>query len=411
MKRIGLIDCNNFFVSCERLFRPDLRNHPVVVLSSNDGCVVSRSQEAKALNIPMGVPVFKIKDIIKDNNVAVFSSNFTLYRDISSRVMQVLRSEIATIEQYSVDESFFELPHEEATLLRLRAVKDRVEQETGIPVSLGLGGSKTQAKIAAAEAKRGGGVFVLEEEWWQSVIGSFPMSQVWGVGPGLSRRLSAAGLTTVGAFVNAERMRVEKLFGVVGLRLQAELSGVSAYPVEVRRVLQKSIMSSRSFAQVQTEKEQVFAALAYHLNQVLEDVRGMDAKALGCGIYARPSRFSDYAFQGIREDIVLDIPSDDPHHWLPLMREAFERSFIADIPYKKAGVTLFGITPNAGAVPLFAAPDTSALLHTVDGLNEKFGQGTISFFGSRLGDTHTARKHASPRYTTDWNDIPTIHAK
>lgn len=412
MKHIGLIDCNNFFVSCERLFRPDLLGRPVVVLSSNDGCVVSRSQEAKALNIPMGVPLFQIKDIVKDNNVALFSSNFPLYRDVSARVMTALKTLLGLMEQYSVDESFFEIDSSQATLDHLRFIKDTVERQVGIPVSIGVAATKTLAKIAAGEAKRSGGVFILSPREWEVMAEEFLLREIWGVGPGLSKRLSEHGMTRASHVISAEPRQLSTIFGVGGVRLKAELSGQSVFAVTPSRAQQKSIMSSRSFAKAIHSKAGITDAVAYHLNHALEDLRAMDAVAVHCSISVRASRFSDYAFSGIYEAITLAVPSADPRAYLKPILEVIDRQYDPEVPYKKAGITISGITAqSAVSGELFPSIDNSKVLATVDAINSRYGGGTIAFYGEREGATRTAKKFSSPRYTTSWSDIPTVGAK
>jgi DNA polymerase V len=202
---IGLMDCNNFFVSCERLFRPDLAKCPVAVLSSNDGCIVSRSQEVKDLGIAMGVPYFEVKSLCKKYNITLFSSNFTLYRDISTRVMATLKEFVDDIEIYSIDEAFFGVPKtmDETTLISIRA---EIIRKTGIPVSIGVAPTKTLAKVANDRAKKGGGVMVLTKEVWKILQGEVSCSSIWGIGRQTSQKLTELGINSVAELLARDRL-------------------------------------------------------------------------------------------------------------------------------------------------------------------------------------------------------------
>ncbi len=417
MKYIGLLDCNNFFVSCERLFRPDLRNKPVVVLSANDGCIVARSQEVKDKGIPMGVPLFQVKDILKDIGATTFSSHFTLYRDISRRVFSVMKDEIGLVEQYSIDEAFFCIEGEyEDVMTVIRRLKDKVERTVGIPVSIGVGLSKTQAKYASTVAKKTGGCFILEQIDWEERAEIIPLSEIWGVGGRLSQRFKVHGLQTVAQLLLVDRARLLQLFGVVGVRLQSELKGESMSPVTSLLSTQKSIMSSRSFQKETSSKSVVEDALAYHLRHITADLRAMHMKASVIKIWIRPSRFGDYFMQGAGVELCLPEPTNDTFTLLKLVSQATNTLFSPEVPYKKAGVLAAGLIPETIVqTNLFhteaAASHAQALLGVVDSLNAKTGKEILMIGSSLKARVWQSRKDAcSPAYTTQWSSIRQVQA-
>lgn len=408
---IGLLDCNNFFVSCERLFRPDLIGVPVVVLSSNDGCIVARSKEVKEAGIPMGVPHFKIRDDLARIGAQVFSSNFPLYRDISFRVMDVLAREVSAVEQYSVDEAFFVLPEGSATTCRVRAahLKATVEREVGVPVTVGIARTKTIAKCATELGKKADGVKVLAGATWNRVRQDFPLADVWGVGGKTAAKLRTEGLTTVADLLAADPARVQALFGVHGIRLRWELAEQRADRSNAGDELQQSIMSTRSFRETTTERAVLHDALAYHVAHAAEELRTLGACAQGLRVLIRPSRHGDWSLRGGVREALLTEPTDDTRTLLKEATRLMEVIFEDGVPYKKAGVVLTHIVPRASVAPSLFAPvaETSKLFGTIDALNQRFGSGTLTIGRTRSTERWAAsRTHLSPRYTTDWKQIP-----
>ena len=414
MSYVGLLDCNNFFVSCERLFRPDLAKKPVVVLSSNDGCVVARSQEVKDLGIPMGVPHFKVRDEFKQHGVEVFSSNFQLYRDVSRRVMEVLEEEVGEIAQYSVDESFFNIyENRDGVVPLLRNAKAAIEAKVGVPVSLGAGKTMTIAKYASEKEKKGSGVCFLEGESWQRETEYIPVAAIWGIGGQTSRKLNELGIKTVEDLLQADRARMEKIFGIHGLRLQSELSEVPSRREHSEDEMQHSIMSTRSFAESTEKLSVVEDALSYHAAHATKELREMNGVASVVRIIMRPSRHGDWALRGGSAEVVLIEPTSDTrvilHEVLTLAKEIFEPG----VPYKKAGVILSNIRDERYRQEnLFSTekqkPDNT-LMKVMDTLNQKLGKDkiTIGRVSSSLA-WQSSRAHSSPRYTTSWNEIKTV---
>jgi DNA polymerase V len=470
MKYIGVIDGNNFFVSCERLFRPDLVGVPVVVLSSNDGCVVARSQEVKDMGIQMGVPVFQIKDIIKDRGIITFSSNFTLYRDISARVFSVVKELLPDKEQYSIDEAFFTLEADSVTaaISTLKTIKQELEQRVGIPVSIGLAATKTQAKYASKVAKKSGGIAVLDAAAWMDLAPDIPLQDIWGVGGALQRRYRAAQLLTVADVINCPLERLSTIFGVVGSRLKAELSGRVAYPVMISTKPAQSITSSRTFKDKTTSKATVQDAVAYHVRNVVSDLVDHQQKAGQLSVLVTASRHGDYFMRGGVKSIQFNEPTNDLLTLMTAALRLVDELCEAGVPFNKAGVTLGALSSIHASQPsLFATvsvanaaiaiPRAKSALSSsaagalssksdlvvaeqnipgslamdcftlgkeevnevaidtvtsmVMGLNKRFGIETV-----QIGK-HTATKswqskheHISPAYTTQWSALAVVKA-
>ncbi len=406
---IGVIDCNNFFVSCERLFRPDLRKRPVVVLSSNDGCVVARSQEVKDKGIPMGVPLFQVKDSLKDMGAVVFSSNFTLYRDLSRRIFGLIKNDFAAFEQYSVDEAFFTVPIDQAEALA-RVVKDKVERCVGVPVSVGVAASKTLAKRANVSAKRDGGLCVMGQEAWVERSTEVRLGELWGVGAARVRAFSAAGLHTAADLMAAPADWVGRVFGVEGVRLLAELRGEPAYAVGAAHAAPKSIMSSRSFARSTFEKAVVKDAVAHHVRHVVGQLRRAGLEARRMTVQLRSSRYEAvYPGRG-SEECVLSAPSADVFTLMAVAMAATERLFTASVAYKKVGVLLSELSElSAGTSPLFGGDKetaTAALLPVIGELNDRWGHEVLKLGTHVRGAAWQAGRAAlSPSYTTAWRDV------
>lgn len=360
----------------------------------------------------MGVPLFKVKDVFKKHDIVKFSSNFPLYRDISARVMSVLHDEVEKMEQYSVDEAFFTVSDREDMDSFMAHIKQTVEQKVGVPVSVGVAKTKTLAKVASHTAKKGSGTYLLTEEAWQEMAKNMQIGEIWGVGGGLSRRYREQGIETPADLLSADSAQVAKLFGVGGTRLQSELRGQSAYPLERQRTLQESIMSSRSFAKPEHDLGKLEQALSYHVESVAEDLREMGGVTGSLSVRVSPSRFGDYVFQGVAGEVFFTEPTDDS---VVLMDEAIKilrAQFKAEVPYKKAGVVASAILPKeqmTGSL-LSSSPDRQELWQTVDSLREKFGRQAVGLYGVNQRTSLASSSHSSGSQTTDWRAIPTIKA-
>jgi DNA polymerase V len=413
---IGLLDCNNFFVSCERLFRPDLKGKPVVVLSSNDGCVVARSQEIRDKGIPMGIPYFQIKDIIKDIEATTFSSHFALYRDISRRVFEVMREELDVVEQYSVDEAFFTIQGPpENVREKIIQLKDKVERLVGIPVSVGVASSKTQSKYASSVAKKTGGVCLLIQTDWTERTPSILLTSIWGVGLRSAEAYKKHGLITVADLIKLERRQILQLFGVTGERLWQELQGIPCGSLVRKLEHQKSILHSRSFKETTTDIAVLKDAIAYHIKEATEDLRSMALNALHIQVSLGTSRYGDFLLQGGSAQHIFTAPTDDSFMFLKAAMDLVEVLYKPNVPYKKAGILLTQFTPkNVQQLSMFVEKEgekTASLMPVIDALNRQIGRGSV-MLGSRL-KTHkwqSSRESKSPAYTTNWSEIKTVKA-
>jgi len=365
----------------------------------------------------MGVPYFKIKDIVKDNDVAVFSSNFTLYRDISARVLAVLRTEFLVVEQYSIDEAFFTITGEVAAVeARLMEVKLRVEREVGVPVSLGVAATKTQAKYAVDAAKKTTGVSVLDAVTWHERSSTIPVHEIWGIGRKTSMRLTQSDITTVADVIRIETSYLAKLLGVVGVRLQAELRGEVVDYVSTTVAPHKSFVSSRSFKKTTTDKHTIADAVAFHTRQLAANLRTHNQKALSIRVTLLPSRHGDWMLHGVSKEAILAHSSNDTIELLEVAQALCNEAFSTGIPYNKVAVGVGQLASTQSSQPsLFTTEQcisNETLLSVVDGINKKTGRELI-VIGSYLRDDswRAKREHASPAYTTKWTDVAHVHAR
>lgn len=429
MTGYGIADCNNFFVSCERVFRPDLEGRPVVVLSNNDGCIVSRSNEAKAMNIPMGLPYFMLSDYDPQGRVAAFSSNFALYADMSSRVFGILRDAVGDVEPYSIDECFFPcgLGGEERALAE--ALPARIRQWTGIPVSIGLAPTKTMAKMACHFAKThkgyNGFCCIDSHEKMRKAAGLVGVGEVWGVGRRSATALAKAGIRTVADFLAASEGQIRRLMGVNGLRVLSELRGEVSLQDELVDTRQ-GICTSRSFAKPVGEWVDLRHMVANFATLCASRLRKQNSVACVVGVFVASSRFRQ---EGGRHDgmqnVVLQEGTSNHIDIVRAAEAAAGRLFHKGAEYKKAGVVLSGISSaNSVQRSLFAQDDFDgelrrrSLSKVVDEINAASGANTVHLAsqmatrggakgagagGSLLGNIR--RELLSPRYTTDWADI------
>lgn len=415
MSQIGLLDCNNFFVSCERLFRPDLEGKPVAVLSSNDGCIVARSQEVKDLGIAMGVPHFQIKDLCKKENITLFSGNLTLYRDISARVMQILAQEVGKCEIYSIDEAFFMLQND-VQEDDLHYIRDVVMKKVGIPVSVGGAPTKTLAKQASSIGKKNGGFYLLTQEDWQKRASEVRCGEIWGLGRQTASKLSEMGIKTVADFMALTPAQLRQNFGVSTERIYSELHGKPVFPVgENSESVRKSIASTRSFASTTMQQEDVESAVAQHVTNVAEKLRQRKLLTSKMHVQIQTNRFGDFFLQGDSTEIILNEPSASTAELLRLALGAVRKMYTKGVPYKKAGVSVSGLMPESYVTQdLFAekVPETNSKIDDItDIINNKFGRGALrsaAILGNRAGSKAQLR---SKQYTTSWKDIPIVTAQ
>ncbi len=383
----ALADCNNFFVSCERVFRPDLWNKPVLVMSGNDGCVVSRSNEVKALGIKMGVPLYQIRDLVEKHHIACFSSNFSLYGDLSARVMSLLRKHTTRFEQYSIDEGFITLDHvppaERKTYCE-NLVRE-IYQGTGIPVSMGIAPSKTLCKVASKYAKKfpgyNGACMIDTEEKRLKALAGFEVGDVWGVGRQTAAKLAALGISTALQFAEMSESRVQSLLHKPGLLTWRELHGIDCIDTS-EMVAKQSITTSRTFANPITTLPLMEQQLANFCDACARKLRVQQSLCSQLIVFAHTSRFrTDIEQCQIVQTVNLSVPTSDTRELLSYMLNAFRPYFREGVQFKKAGVIFSRIVPEGSVVAdLFDERDRTrdaALQRTIDKIRDKAGRNAI----------------------------------
>lgn len=418
----ALVDCNSFYASCERVFRPDLARVPVVVLSNNDGCVIARSREAKALGVRMGAPFYQYRRFCDENGVRYFSSNYPLYGDMSARVMQTLRNFSPNIEQYSIDEAFLDVAGIDAarTALWPRSLIDTVRQWTGIPVSVGIGATKTLAKIANHCAKElGAGHFLLAGgEDVDRALQNLAPEAVWGVASRSARRLNRQGIWTALDLKNADPLFIRGQFGIVLERTVRELRGEACLELEDVAPVRRSIQVSRSFGKLVEEFAALEEAVSTYAARAAEKLRAQSGRAGGIYVYLRtnPHMEGPQYSSGLAAGFAQ--PTADTfalvEHALRLLKEIYAEGY----PYQKAGVMLLDLSGDTGEEEqggLFAMDNAAGgrnkkLMAAMDQINAAHGRGTVRVAAQGLDDRgwRLRSEHRSPRYTTNWDELPKV---
>lgn len=421
---IGLVDCNNFFVSCERVFRPDLHGVPTIVLSNNDGCAVALSNEAKALGIKRGDPYFKIRDIVEKNGIAVFSGNHRLYGDMSARVMGTLRSMADSIEVYSIDEAFIHLP---ANVVDLHdygvKVSKTVKKNIGIPVSVGIAPTKTLAKVAARFAKKikgyRGACVIDTPEKAEKALSLTAIEDIWGIGRRYAKRLRGMGIATALDFARMKEDRVASVFSIVGVRTWRELNGIACIPNEVEAVERKSVTSSRSFDKCVYDLDTLHQAMAAFATTVAERLRSQSGYALELEVFIATNRFSETEPQYANAARVrLPEPVNDTATILKYANAVLDAIYKKRYGFKRAGLSVSKIVGCRNAQhSLFTDFDNydkrQRLMKTLDDLNHKLEVGSavrLAAFGTGLKGI-TKKEHSSRLYSTRLSDIIEVKAK
>ncbi len=413
-RRYALIDCNNFYASCERVFDPRLLGVPVIVLSNNDGCVVARSAEAKALGIKMGVPFFQIEPFCKRNSVRVFSSNYTLYGDMSRRVMRVLASWAPAMEVYSIDEAFLDVSHFEEDQLQheLTSLRARVHMWTGIPVSIGVGRTKTLAKIANDIAKKGAGVAVLTQAQEPHAMTDLPVGDVWGIGRRLTAALEPLDIATASQLRDADTRQLRERFNVVVERTVMELRGVDCMTLTDVTPARKTLMVSRSFGDKVTALADLEAAVSTHSARAAEKLRAGRQIAEHLEVFMHTSPFDRTTRPyTARATVALPHATADTRLIAGTALQLARRLFKPGHRYAKAGILLVGLSDAAKATPtLFASTDdrrSRALMNALDKLNADYGRGAVRFASTKMGKAWRIRVDRRSRsYTTRWDELP-----
>jgi len=422
MPVFALVDCNNFYASCERVFNPKLENKAIVILSNNDGCVISRSNEAKALGVPMGAPYFEYQKICLDNKVTVLSSNYEYYGDMSNRVMSSLKQLVddSNVEVYSIDEAFLnldKLPEEDLTKYAC-SIKDKIGMWIGLPVSIGIGPSKTLAKVANFMAKKSKcGVFnITDEKIRQDTLASLKVGDIWGVGKRIAIHLSKLGITTAGCLRDSDPKYIRKIFGVVGERIVRELNGVACFELETNPQDRQNIMTSRSFGNPVTELADLQEAIADYAARACIKMRAQESKAQGINVFVQTNWHKDKEnFYQKGNNYLFDIPTDDTSLVICKAKEIVKALFKPGLSYKKVGICLLSLNAKDNcqfsffnnSVQIIDKAKKSLVMQSLDIINQKMGRGTI-FFAAQGTKKAWAMKRdfKSPHYTTNWKEIP-----
>lgn len=409
---IALADCNNFYVSCERVFKPSLEDRPVIVLSNNDGCAVARSNEAKALGIQMGAPYHQIRKTCEWNGVTVFSSNYELYGDMSRRVVSVLTRFAPEIEVYSIDESFLDLSGVSNPLILSKRMRATVRRWTGIPISVGLGSTKTLAKLANRLAKKTGSGCLLVEPEDESSLKRVPIEEVWGIGRRLSFRLHRIGLNTAFEFAQAPSSLVRSIGGVTLERTQKELTGIPCLEMEEMPQPRKNTCSSRSFGKPVNELEELEEAVANYAVKATRKVRSENSLASGLQVFLMTNRFrEDQPQYSNARTLGFDEATNDPIRIVGNAKRLLRSIFRKGYAYKKAGVILLDlVSAHSRQGLLFEEHGDSKRSEFVNAVEEaasRYG-GSSVFWGSQgtKQEWSMRREMRTPCYTTNWQDLP-----
>lgn len=409
----ALVDCNSFYASCERVFQPHLYGKPVVVLSNNDGMVVAKSKEAKALGLDLGAPYFQIKELLQKHNVHAFSSNYTLYGDMSHRVMCTLRELTSDVEVYSIDEAFLDLHgfvHRD--LLEYgREIRATVLQWTHIPVSIGIAPTKTLTKVANKIGKKGDGVVVLDTpDAIDQALADFPIEDIWGIGHRRTELLLRMGIRTAKQLRDMDIKWVRKRMTVTGERMVRELRAEPCYGWDEQPTSKKQIICSRSFGKFLTEKKDIEEALVFYASRAAERLRTQGSVATDIMVFFETSRFSGPLYAPAK---VIHLPRET-NYTPDLIKAAvagIQDIFRKGYKYRKGGVMLMGIFPaGERQYDLLSErdePKQESLMRTLDGLNKRYGANTVFYAATGIKqEWKMMRQLKSPHYTTSWKELP-----
>ena len=409
----GLVDCNNFFVSCERLFDPRLNGKKVVVLSNNDGCVIARSNEAKAAGIPMGCPAFKIKEHTDPRQVIQLSARHILYRDLSNRVMKLVGEEVDNLQQYSVDEAFFTLKHKDVdTSHRVMAqLVKRIRQYVGIPVSIGFAPSRTLAKVANHIAKKDpritdGVYWLIRPEAIDIILRRTPIEDVWGVGRRLSASLHSRGIKTAADFVKMPPSLLRSLYSVTLERTQRELMGHDCQIANPVTIAHKTIMTSRTFGKVITSRDEIADAIVSFAERTARQLRDEGSVAGSIMTFVRGDRFrEDLPFYSNSCQLALDTPTSDTMTIARQALNALNLIWRDGFAYRKAGVMALDIQRGTAIQLNLFDPDDHGklrrLMTSIDGINNMYGRRSIKLApGLQRGEWSPNQNHFNTKSKT-----------
>ena len=425
MQVFALVDGNSFFASCEKVFRPDLTDRPVIVLSNNDGCVVARSKEAKQLGIKMCQPYFQIEEFCIRENVSVFSSNYELYANLSGRMMSTIASQVDCIDPYSIDECFANMSGYEGLGTDLTQlgfqIKDKVFKDVGIPTCVGIAPTKTLAKYCNHLAKHYAGLkgvcnwLDLTPQRQAKALACEPVSEIWGVGRRYTEHLGKMGIRTALDLARADAKAIRDRFGITLSMTVRELQGTSCIPLELVKPKRQQIMRSRSFSHLVCDKDDLLGAITFHAQECGRTLRreGTVAHTVGIVLNTNPFRLQDVQ-QHAYPCVGLPYPISDTNTIIHYARRLLNQTYRKGCLYKRAGVYVGEvISKDAVTKDLFEDPGTEQqqiVCELMDSINTRFGKNTLCFAASKLGNRtwEMSRARLSPGYTTCWKDLPRI---
>ena len=413
---IALLDCNNFYASCERVFEPAVKDKPVVVLSNNDGCVIARSEEAKQIGVTMGAPLFKVMDLLEAHDAEIFSSNYALYGDMSWRVMNLLHNFTPEVEVYSIDEAFLNLQPRKHSLDNLaHSIREKIYKWTGIPISIGIAETKVLAKIANKRAKKDelrekGVLNLYRSEKTEPILRETLVEDIWGIGYRSSLKLKANNILTAWQLRETDNRFVRRLLTVVGARIALELRGVKCLPFEQVQTKKHSITCSRSFGQTVTNYCQIKEAVLYFLTRACEKMRKHNLAANAVTVFIGTDRFrpvpepySNSATYGSA------YPSDSNQEIQEWALKTLEKIYKQGYDYRKAGIILSGLVPNENLTTRMFEDEKFQrqhnLMKAVDEINKKFGRDAVRFGSVKIGGWKMKQTRKSQSYTTNWSEL------
>lgn len=412
---IALIDGNNFYVSCERVFNPKLRNKPVIVLSNNDGAIVSRSNEAKALGIKMGQPFFEVKDLIRKHDIKYFSSNYALYGDMSSRIMKTLNQFSPEVEIYSIDEAFIDISHILNENLNEYGwkIKNTIYQSTGIPCGVGISFTKSLAKVAnkiAKKSTKANGVLALyQDKYINEALRRIEVEDIWGIGRRYAKKLKESNIYFANQFIEQEELWIQKYFTINGLKIYSELKGIPSIDLELFHEPKQSITVSRSFGKYLTNFEDIFSALAHHVGMACGKLRQENLEAHYFSVYLCTS-YHKVDFCSDSLNVQMPYYSSYTPDFLKYAKAALQRIFKENKEYKKCGIVFFDLREKS-LIPsnLFDQRNLgreNSLTSIVDHLNEYYGNSVLNFVDMFENQEWKANRcNVSARYTTRWDEL------
>jgi len=418
-RKLALVDCNSFYVSCERLFNPKIRKKPVVVLSNNDGCIISRSNEAKALGIKMGEPYFKAKDIIVKNKVEVFSSNYSLYGDLSRRVMRTLKRFNSEIEVYSIDEAFLDLsnfPDQDVEKIG-KEIRETVLQWTGIPTSIGIAKTKTLSKIAnhIAKKKQSGVTNLIGINNLDPILEKVEINDVWGVGRQLTKFYQKNGVYNAKQLKNKSNTWIKKSSNVLGSRTAMELRGIPCINLETTQTKRKSCVVSRSFGKRIEKFQELKEAVANYCLNASEKIRSESLVAKAITVFVRTSPFQrNFGYYSNAKTIDFPIATNNSIEVVKTAISILETIFKNGYQYQKAGVMLMGLRNDDGRKNLFSSEKDvkiDNLMRSIDNTNYRYGRSTLSLASAGVQKKwNMKREYSSKIDTADFYSLPKIKA-